>query len=166
MEDITTLEKDIWKILETVSDPEIPVLSVVDLGIVRSVEITDEKAIVTITPTYSGCPAIDFMALDVKKALKNNIDYPSEVVTRLSPAWTTDWMSETGKQKLMDYGITPPQEHTSDVGSLFGKSPDVPCPRCKSVNTKLVSQYGSTACKANYQCNDCHEPFEYFKCHK
>lgn len=156
MEKTTVLEQDIWQLLEQVSDPEIPVISVVDLGIVRKVEITNEKIVVTITPTYSGCPAIDFMAADITKALKENIDFPTEVITRLSPAWTTDWMSEAGKQKLEKYGIAPPKEPDSEVA----------CPRCKSTNTKLISLFGSTACKSNYQCNDCFEPFEHFKCHR
>lgn len=166
MEETQTLEKEIWSLLEEVSDPEIPVLSVVDLGVVRKVDIDSEKAVITITPTYSGCPALDFMAADIKKKLRDNIDFPTEVITKLSPAWTTDWMSETGKKKLLDYGIAPPQEGSSDKNALFGKATPVPCPRCRSTNTKLVSQFGSTACKANYQCNDCKEPFEYFKCHK
>lgn len=155
----------IWKILEEVSDPEIPVLSVVDLGVVREVKSLDNNQwYVKITPTYTGCPAMHIMEEDIKARLqKENIQ--AEVEISLSPAWTTDWMSEEGRKKLEEYGITPPQDE-GDKSVLFGKRPDIPCPQCKSKNTKMISEFGSTACKSLYKCNDCDEPFEYFKCLK
>lgn len=155
----------IWKILEEVSDPEIPVLSVVDLGVVREVnETANHQWVVKITPTYTGCPATYVMEEDIKKRLKQeNIEVDVEV--SLSPAWTTDWLSDEAREKLKAYGITPPQDE-GDKSVLFGKRPQVPCPRCHSLDTKLLSEFGSTACKALYQCNACEEPFEYFKCLK
>ncbi len=156
---VTTNE--IWQLLEQVADPEIPVLTIVDLGIVRTVEIIDSTCIVTITPTYSGCPAMHMIEEEIKKALTPVIQ--TEVKSTLSPAWTTDWMSENGKIKLREYGIAPP-ENEVDKSVLFAKPTIVPCPKCNSDNTKMVSQFGSTACKAHYQCNLCQEPFDYFKC--
>jgi ring-1,2-phenylacetyl-CoA epoxidase subunit PaaD len=156
---VTTNE--IWQLLEQVADPEIPVLTIVDLGIVRTVEILDSTCIVTITPTYSGCPAMHMIEEEIKKALTPVIQ--TEVKSTLSPAWTTDWMSENGKIKLREYGIAPP-ENEVDKSVLFAKPTIVPCPKCNSDNTKMVSQFGSTACKAHYQCNICQEPFDYFKC--
>ena len=156
---VTTNE--IWQLLEQVADPEIPVLTIVDLGIVRTVEIIDSTCIVTITPTYSGCPAMHMIEEEIKKALTPVIQ--TEVKSTLSPAWTTDWMSENGKIKLREYGIAPP-ENEVDKSVLFAKPTIVPCPKCNSDNTRMVSQFGSTACKAHYQCNVCQEPFDYFKC--
>ncbi|MBP6460387.1 MAG: phenylacetate-CoA oxygenase subunit PaaJ [Crocinitomicaceae bacterium] len=156
---VTTNE--IWQLLEQVADPEIPVLTIVDLGIVRTVEILDSTCIVTITPTYSGCPAMHMIEEEIKKALTPVIQ--TEVKSTLSPAWTTDWMSENGKIKLREYGIAPP-ENEVDKSVLFAKPTIVPCPKCNSDNTRMVSQFGSTACKAHYQCNVCQEPFDYFKC--
>ena len=156
---VTTNE--IWQLLEQVADPEIPVLTIVDLGIVRTVEILDSTCIVTITPTYSGCPAMHMIKEEIKKALTPVIQ--TEVKSTLSPAWTTDWMSENGKIKLREYGIAPP-ENEVDKSVLFAKPTIVPCPKCNSDNTRMVSQFGSTACKAHYQCNVCQEPFDYFKC--
>jgi ring-1,2-phenylacetyl-CoA epoxidase subunit PaaD len=156
---VTTNE--IWQLLEQVADPEIPVLTIVDLGIVRTVEIIDSTCIVTITPTYSGCPAMHMIEEEIKKSLTPVIQ--TEVKSTLSPAWTTDWMSENGKIKLRQYGIAPP-ENEVDKSVLFAKPTIVPCPKCNSDNTKMVSQFGSTACKAHYQCNVCQEPFDYFKC--
>lgn len=146
----------IWELLDEVKDPEIPVLSLMDLGILRDVEKINDKVIVTITPTYSGCPAMDTIRNDIKNVLAGS-GYPdSDVLTILSPAWTTDWMSAEGKQKLEQFGIAPPG-HTKSPEQL------ICCPRCKSENTKLISEYGSTACKAMYQCNHCKEAFCYFK---
>jgi ring-1,2-phenylacetyl-CoA epoxidase subunit PaaD len=152
-------KSQVFEILETVCDPEVPVLSILDLGIVRSVSL-DSKIIVTITPTYSGCPAMNTIEADIHSALKCLGEV--EVLTQLSPAWTTDWMSEAGKQKLLEYGIAPPVE--GGVGMF--QTPEVNCPRCESKNTKMLAQFGSTACKAMYQCLDCFEPFDYFKCHR
>ena len=151
----------IWKLLDQVADPEIPVLTIADLGIVRTVEINDNKCFVTITPTYSGCPAMHQIEEEILKALYPTIT--TEVKSTLSPAWTTDWMSEKGKEKLREYGIAPP-ENEVDKSVLFAKPTVVPCPKCNSKNTRMVSQFGSTACKAHYQCNQCLEPFDYFKC--
>ena len=156
-------EKDIWEQLEQISDPEIPVLSIVDLGIVRTVSISYDSCIVTITPTYSGCPAMNVIQEDIIKLLSPTVN--TKVEMTLSPAWTTDWMSENGRNKLREYGIAPP-EHEVDKSVLFAKPTVVPCPKCKSNHTKMISQFGSTACKAHYQCLDCLEPFDYFKCLK
>lgn len=157
-------EETIWELLEEVSDPEVPVLSVVDLGIVREItQVGKNNWDIKITPTYTGCPATQFMSLDIQSRLKKEgITANVEIV--LSPSWTTNWLSENGRKKLKEYGITPPQDE-GDKSVLFGK-PEVPCARCNSKNTQLISQFGSTACKALYKCNDCHEPFDYFKCHK
>jgi ring-1,2-phenylacetyl-CoA epoxidase subunit PaaD len=155
---------NIYKLLESVKDPEIPVLSVRDLGILRNVEIEDDgKVVVTITPTYSGCPAMDTIEREVKEKLEG-AGLEVEVKTQISPAWTTDWMTKEGRKKREQYGIAPPAETTADKASLLGKKKTIRCPRCKSENTKLISQFGSTACKALYRCEDCDEPFDYFKC--
>ena len=161
------IEQKIWQYLEEVSDPEIPVLSVIDLGVVRDVQVSsDEEVHVTITPTYSGCPAMNTIATDVRFRLLAEGFKKVHINMQLSPAWTTDWLSEEGKRKLEEYGIAPPVEPAGDIHALFGRDTSVSCPQCKSANTKLVSQFGSTACKAMYQCNDCLEPFDYFKCLK
>ncbi|MCO5258704.1 MAG: phenylacetate-CoA oxygenase subunit PaaJ [Crocinitomicaceae bacterium] len=156
---------EIWHFLEEVFDPEIPVLTLVDLGVVRDVELIDEKVQVTITPTYSGCPAMRVMEEDIEKMLDSKGIQDYEVKTVLAPAWTTDWISEKGRVKLKEYGIAPPSEEL-DKSILFGKPPKVECPQCNSTNTHMVSQFGSTACKAQFRCKDCLEPFEYFKCLK
>jgi ring-1,2-phenylacetyl-CoA epoxidase subunit PaaD len=156
-------EAAIWELLENVSDPEVPVLTIVDLGIVRNVSIVEGHCTVTITPTYSGCPAMQVIEQGIREILDGVI--PVTIVTTLSPAWTTDWLSESGRNKLREYGIAPP-EHEVDKSVLFAAPTVVPCPLCHSRNTKMVSQFGSTACKAHYQCNDCLEPFDYFKCLK
>jgi ring-1,2-phenylacetyl-CoA epoxidase subunit PaaD len=157
----------ILSLLEQVSDPEIPVLTIVDLGIVRDVNcINDDEVEITITPTYSGCPAMDAIAFDIKLKLLENGFKKVNILYSLSPAWTTDWMSESGKKKLQSYGIAPPQNITSRIEKLlFEEESNIECPRCHSAHTKLLSQFGSTACKALYQCIDCKEPFDYFKCH-
>jgi ring-1,2-phenylacetyl-CoA epoxidase subunit PaaD len=155
--------KKIWNILYSVSDPEIPVLSIIDLGIVRNVKIDNETLEVIITPTYSGCPAMDFIGMNIRKTLLKNGFKKIKITHQLSPAWTTDWMTEEGKEKLKSYGIAPPASKTFDSDYL--KNLPVECPHCHSVNTKLISQFGSTACKALYQCEDCGDPFDYFKCH-
>ncbi len=154
----------IYHILENVTDPEIPVLTIADLGILREVQIQDELVIVTITPTYSGCPAMYVVEDDIKAALKQNGIDNVEIKQVLSPAWTTDWMSDAGKAKLEEYGIAPPVKGSANKKELFGAAPTVKCPLCKSTNTEMKSQFGSTACKALYICQDCHEPFDYFKC--
>lgn len=158
-------EFEIRSYLEEVFDPEIPVLTIVDLGIVRSVEQKEKGWLIKITPTYSGCPAMQRIEDDIVEKLKEEGVEDFEVELVLSPAWTTDWLSEKGRKKLEEYGIAPPQNEP-DKSVLFGKEVVVPCPKCKSINTRLISQFGSTACKAHYQCNDCLEPFDYFKCLK
>lgn len=156
---------EIFNLLEEVSDPEIPVLSVIDLGVVRDAQLIDNAWVITITPTYSGCPAMQVIESDIIAKLKEKGIEKVEVQTKLSPAWTTDWLSEKGKLKLREYGIAPP-ENEVDKSVLFAEPPVVPCPKCHSRNTRMISQFGSTACKAHYQCNDCQEPFDYFKCLK
>lgn len=156
--------EDIWAWMEEVSDPEIPVLTVVDLGVVRDVALDNGKAMVTITPTYSGCPAMNTIEEEIKAKLAEHGYENAEVKTVLDPAWTTDWMSESGRRKLEEYGIAPPAAGSVNKKALFGEPDAVRCPQCKSKNTRMVSQFGSTACKAMYQCNDCLEPFDYFKC--
>ncbi len=155
--DITVNE--LWKLLEQVPDPEIPVLSILDLGIVRNIKLHDGKVEIIITPTYSGCPAMDAISMDIRLKLIEHGLKNIKITSVLSPAWTTDWMTEEGKIKLNKYGIAPPKM-SSDLSASTPL-----CPQCKSANTKLLSQFGSTACKALYQCNDCKEPFDYFKCH-
>jgi ring-1,2-phenylacetyl-CoA epoxidase subunit PaaD len=154
--------EQIWKYLKDVKDPEVPVLTVVDLGIIRSVELNGTDCLVTITPTYTGCPAMKVIETDIIARLAEE-GITTEVKTTLSPAWTTDWITEDGRNKLEEYGIAPPQDEV-DKSVLFAEPTVVPCPLCKSKNTRLISQFGSTACKAHYQCNDCKEPFDYFKC--
>ena len=154
-------EKKIWEILETVTDPEIPVLSIIDMGIVRAVQLNnDGELTITITPTYSGCPAMDAISMDIRLKLIEQGYRHVKILSVLSPAWTTDWMSEAGKEKLKAYGIAPPVNRAEDAAM-----PDIECPQCHSHHTSLLSQFGSTACKALYQCNECKEPFDYFKCH-
>jgi ring-1,2-phenylacetyl-CoA epoxidase subunit PaaD len=156
-------KEQIWEWLEEVCDPEIPVLSVIDLGVVRDVQFENKSWMITITPTYSGCPAMKVMEDDIKSKLEENGIDNAKVRTVLSPAWTTDWLSERGKTKLQEYGIAPP-ENEVDKSVLFAEPTIVPCPKCNSKNTRMVSQFASTACKAHYQCNECLEPFDYFKC--
>jgi ring-1,2-phenylacetyl-CoA epoxidase subunit PaaD len=159
--DIST--QNIWKILEQVTDPEVPVLTITDLGIVRDVKLNGDEVEVIITPTYTGCPAMDMIAMNIKLALIANGYRNIKITSVLAPAWTTDWMTEAGKRKLKEYGIAPPHHSTT----LSDEASDrvVECPQCNSTNTKPISEFGSTACKALYQCNDCKEPFDYFKCH-
>lgn len=158
------IDPKIYSILKDVSDPEIPVLSIVDMGVVRSAKLLDNNRVnVEITPTYSGCPAMDVIGDDVKKAFQDK-GYQAEVKLILSPAWTTDWMTDEAKQALKEYGIAPPMDATSDKEALLGNKKIIECPQCGSKNTQLISQFASTACKAMFKCEDCKEPFDYFKC--
>ncbi|MEO6489296.1 MAG: 1,2-phenylacetyl-CoA epoxidase subunit PaaD [Ferruginibacter sp.] len=157
MPDIT--ENKIFSILNEVCDPEVPVLTILDLGIVRDVKYNGDEVEVIITPTYSGCPAMDMISMDIRSRLAEHGYKKTKITSVLSPAWTTDWMSADGKKKLIEYGIAAPRFS----GNI--STDNIECPQCKSTNTKLLSQFGSTACKALYQCNDCKEPFDYFKCH-
>lgn len=161
-----TSTKAIQVILDSVMDPEVPVLSVIDLGIVRDVKLTDDEVEIVITPTYSGCPAMDVISINIRLALISRGYKNVKIKQVLSPAWTTDWMSEEGKKKLKEYGIAPPnpkQQVCRD--ELFVQDEAVQCPHCNSYHTHRISEFGSTACKALYQCDDCKEPFDYFKCH-
>ncbi len=165
---LTIDEQQIWNLLEEVTDPEIPVLTVLDMGIVRKVEVLENGGVnIDITPTYSGCPAMSAIKFSIIAELEANGIHPVNVNLVLSPAWTTDWITEEGRKKLKEYGIAPPvgQATQKRIDALFQEAPQVPCPHCESTNTKQISQFGSTACKALYQCQDCKEPFDYFKCH-
>lgn len=158
-------ETIIWKLLEEVADPEVPVLSVIDLGIVRSVKNINNILCIQITPTYSGCPAMRVIEEGISEKLLQEGITDFKIETVLTPAWSTDWISEEGRKKLKLYGIAPP-ENEPDKSVLFSDPVKVQCPKCGSRDTRMVSQFGSTACKAHYQCNSCLEPFDYFKCLK
>ncbi len=155
----------IEKILEQIPDPEIPVISIVDLGIVRDIILHDHKVIVNITPTYSGCPAMMAIQNDIVSKLKEEGIEEVEVRLVFDEVWTTDWINEAAKERLRVYGIAPPEKSSPDKSLITGRPRVVNCPRCGSSNTSVVSQFGSTACKALYRCEDCREPFDYFKCH-
>jgi ring-1,2-phenylacetyl-CoA epoxidase subunit PaaD len=164
-EQLIHIDEKLFEILETVSDPEIPVLSIMEMGVVRSAVIVNGIVEVEITPTYSGCPAMDVIADDIKLAFKEK-GFQANVKLVLSPAWTTDWITPKGRAALEKYGIASPLTAEADKEALLGNKKVVKCPQCGSLNTKLVSQFGSTACKAFFQCEDCLEPFDYFKCLK
>jgi len=152
-----------WNAVASVVDPEIPVLTIADLGVLREVTVRDGEVEVAITPTYSGCPAMNMIALEIELALEREGFRHPKIRTVLSPAWTTDWMSEDGRRKLREYGIAPPLP-SSSRRALFGVQ-EVACPQCGSKDTELISEFGSTSCKALWRCKSCREPFEYFKCH-
>ncbi len=156
----TDHKETIITILREVTDPEIPVLTIADLGILRDVEISNDGINVIITPTYNGCPAMDMIAMNIRLTLLEHGYKNIKITSVLYPAWTTDWISEEGKRKLKEYGIAPPATRSGVPSDL-----SIECPQCHSSNTRLISEFGSTACKALYQCNDCKEPFDYFKCH-
>ncbi|MBV9156557.1 MAG: phenylacetate-CoA oxygenase subunit PaaJ [Acidobacteriaceae bacterium] len=151
---------EVWKWLEQIADPEIPVLSIVDLGIVRDVQWQDAELMVTITPTYSGCPAMDAIQSDIRSSMKEHGVERLRLETKLSPAWTTDWITDDAKQRLRTYGIAPPAR------GLISLTPDIiTCPYCGSNSTQIVSRFGSTPCKGLYKCRSCLEPFDAFKRH-
>lgn len=161
----------IWEWLSEIPDPEIPVISLTDLGIIRNVEWQDDTLIVTVTPTYSGCPATTVINLDIETTLRGHGIEKLQLKRQLSPPWTTDWLSAEGREKLRAYGIAPPVDGTAAdgviagrVAGMLGNNLTVACPRCNSANTEKISQFGSTPCKASYRCKDCLEPFDYFKC--
>lgn len=157
---------DIWKLLAEVSDPEIPVISVVDLGIVRSVDYVDDEIVITVTPTYSGCPATDIINMSIRMAMLSAGYTRFRIETILSPAWTTEWISVEGKEKLKAYGIAPPNsKQLVCEPEAFAQEEAVQCPHCNSYHTSQISRFGSTPCKALYKCHNCFEPFDYFKCH-
>lgn len=164
--------EQVWRWLDEVADPEIPVISVRDLGIVREVRHADGQWIVTVTPTYSGCPATDVIAQDIRAVLARHGVGDARVETRLSPAWTTDWLTPQAREKLRAYGIAPPAamaagEQVIDASRILRAAAGerVRCPRCGSARTERLSEFGSTACKALYRCTACREPFDYFKPH-
>ncbi|MBA1203216.1 phenylacetate-CoA oxygenase subunit PaaJ [Pseudomonas capeferrum] len=152
-----------WAVLEQVMDPEVPVVSVVDLGIVRDLDWQAGHLHLVVTPTYSGCPATEVIEGDIRQALEQAGFAAPRLERRLTPAWNTDWISLRGRDRLRAYGIAPPVG-SSSKRSLLGESPTVLCPQCGSDHTELLSQFGSTACKALYRCRECLEPFDYFKC--
>jgi ring-1,2-phenylacetyl-CoA epoxidase subunit PaaD len=164
---------EVWRLLRQIPDPEIPVISIIDLGIVRNVNVINESAgkaacLITITPTYSGCPAVDVIAGSIRSLLTQHGWASVELQTQLTPAWTTDWLNDEAKRKLRGYGIAPPGKNrvNSDALSRVPQNmPTVACPHCDSLRTRVVSQFGSTPCKALYRCMECAEPFDYFKCH-
>lgn len=161
--DSETLRRRAWDAAASVVDPEIPVLTIADLGVLRDILVNDGTVEVLITPTYLGCPAMNVIALDVELALVKAGIAPAHVKTVLSPAWTTDWLTEGGKRKLAAFGIAPPAAKASRR-SLFGEE-TVACPHCSASNTERISEFGSTACKALWRCRTCREPFDHFKCH-
>ncbi|WP_194420831.1 1,2-phenylacetyl-CoA epoxidase subunit PaaD [Microbacterium abyssi] len=159
----TTRRQDAWRVAATVTDPEVPVLTIEDLGVLRDVTVDGERVTVTLTPTYSGCPALDAMRDDVILALTAAGFDHVDVRTTLSPAWTTDWMTDAGKRKLTEFGIAPPTGRAA-----LGRGPvklrlAVKCPRCGSPDTREIARFGSTSCKALYECRACLEPFDHFK---
>ena len=155
---------DAWRVAATIADPEIPVLTIEDLGVLRDVRVDGDRVQVTITPTYSGCPAMDAIRDDVQAALHEVGFGDVRVETVLSPAWTTDWMSDAGKAKLVEYGIAAPNGHAAarPTGPIRLQLA-VKCPRCSSLDTRELARFGSTSCKALYECRACLEPFDYFK---
>lgn len=158
----------LFDIVNRVKDPEIPTISVVELGVVRDIEYDNEEVNVTITPTYSGCPALDVMRRDIITELNNSGFDKVNVNVKLSPAWTTDWLTKEAKQKLIDSKIAPPVMKANEYSNLLyvvDDGPAIPCPYCNSKNTKLIAEFGTTACKALYNCNSCFQPFDYFKPH-
>lgn len=163
-DDIAVFEK-VWDLLREVKDPEVPVLSIIDLGIVRDVQVSGGDIKIIITPTYSGCPAMDTIQMDIRLKLIEKGFRQVTIEQRLSPAWTTDWMSEEGKRRLKEFGIAPPNPKQQFCREEMFRQEAVQCPRCDSFHTELISQFGSTACKAMYRCLDCKEAFDYFKCH-
>ena len=164
--EVVDRERAAWRVLETVLDPEVPALSLVDLGIVREVHALEDGLQVVLTPTYSGCPATEVIERSVVDALADAGLGPVTVVNRRAPAWTTDWISEDGRRKLREYGIAPPGPVQASEGvaiRIVRKTAAVACPRCGSTNTERLSAFGSTACKSLYRCVACREPFEHFK---
>ena len=163
MNAVSTAERDVWELAATVVDPEVPVLTIEDLGVLRAVEVSGDRVVVDITPTYSGCPAVDAIADDISSVL-GAAGYDDVTVRRvLAPAWTADWMSDAGKAKLEQFGIAAPVARTA--GGSVGLGLGIRCPHCGSMHTREMSHFGSTSCKALYQCQRCLEPFDYFKAH-
>lgn len=160
---MTSTAEDIERYIAGIPDPEIPVITIKDLGILRGVKYSDGNYEVTITPTYTACPAMQMISDEIVGTLKTKGISNVRVKLTYSPAWTTDWIKPEAREKLRTYGIAPPRH--SSCSKAGGISEHPLCPRCRSANTSLISRFGSTACKALYRCNNCHEPFDYFKCH-
>lgn len=162
MVDVKPSTDEVWRWLENVPDPEIPVISVVDLGIVRNVAWKGDALIITVTPTYSGCPATAVISFEITDAIRRKGVETVKIETKLSPAWTTSWITDAGRNKLKAYGIAPPVQEGTCAGML--KAPlEIECPNCGSKDTECISRFGSTPCKAQYRCHACLEPFDYFK---
>lgn len=158
-------KEEIWNYLSQIPDPDIPVISITDLGLVRDVEVCNSKVTVSVTPSYSGCPAMQLFKADIVSTLKTKGLNDVEVKTVYSPSWTTDWISDEAKEKMRKHGIAPPEKVSSEKSALFSESKkEIHCPWCGSKETQHTSQFGSTPCKALWFCNSCHQPFEYFKC--
>ncbi|MBL7684321.1 MAG: phenylacetate-CoA oxygenase subunit PaaJ [Flavipsychrobacter sp.] len=156
-------KQEVLDYLSVIADPEIPVVSIQEMGMLQDVIISDSGYEVILTPTYTGCPAMSIIEADIKALLQEKGISPVKVTMVYSPAWTTDWMNDTAKEKMRQYGIAPPMH--SSCGNMFMAEQHVHCPHCDSADTNLISRFGATACKALYKCNTCKEPFEYFKCH-
>lgn len=154
----------IWSLLSQIPDPEVPVLTITDLGMVRSVAPQEEGWLIGFTPTYSGCPATEHLMGEIRRTLSEQGYGPVNIQLRLDPPWTTDWMSPDARERLRQYGISPPQAHACTAPGHGQMPAEVACPRCGSVHTTMISEFGSTACKALYRCDSCREPFDYFKC--
>jgi ring-1,2-phenylacetyl-CoA epoxidase subunit PaaD len=152
-----------WTFVRSVHDPELPYLTVEEMGMVRGVRVDEGQIVVTLTPTYSGCPATDVISEDVTSAVRA-VEPGARVEIVLSPAWTTDWILPSAHEKMREHGIAPPEQASADRAFLTGEGKIIPCPRCDSRDTKMVSAFGSTACKAHFTCTSCLEPFEHFKC--
>jgi ring-1,2-phenylacetyl-CoA epoxidase subunit PaaD len=158
-------KEEIWDLIKDIPDPEIPVISITELGVLRDVTFNEQgQPVVVITPTYTGCPAMKMFENDILATLQDAGIANATIKTVYQPAWTTDWISPEAREKLRTYGIAPPDGKTSDKRSLLGEPAQVKCPRCGSMHTTMISQFGSTACKALWKCDDCLEPFDYFKC--
>ena len=160
----TTLESQLWDRLAEIPDPEIPILTLTDLGIIRFVREAGDSVTVGVAPTYSGCPATEVIHTSIVALMRRHGVKVPRIERVLSPPWTTDWISDTGRKKLLAYGIAPPAESVGSKRAVLGQAPTIACPRCTGTNTQKVSEFGSTPCKASYKCGDCLEPFEYFKC--
>ena len=154
----------IWEVLSAIPDPEIPVISILELGVLREVRYKNKELHITITPTYSGCPAMNQIESDIITKLVELGIEKYKINLQYHPAWTTDWIGEEARLKMEKHGIAPPNGQSADKAFLLGKGRITPCPRCKSTDTHLVSAFGSTACKAHFKCNACREPFDHFKC--
>ncbi|MCX6292543.1 MAG: phenylacetate-CoA oxygenase subunit PaaJ [Bacteroidetes bacterium] len=157
--------ESVRKQISEIPDPEIPVITIADLGILREIKVENEKIVVVITPTYNGCPAMKTIENEIRAIMNTHSILDFEIIYTYSPAWTTDWISDSAKERLRMYGIAPPGKASADKNSLLLAPRKINCPRCHSSHTELISQFGSTACKALYRCIDCREPFDYFKCH-